>query len=169
MAKELKVTGMFLFAYALLVSFKVVLPCLANQRSLSLSVATIIIQCHFFSVSLSFTIIITHIHHHSLSPLIIITRYHHNSLPPTIVISHQYLPSSSPSSPSHTYYFLSTLMTDVTGNLPPSIRSLKFLIPAVILGRIKEGDVPKGLENFLCEYSPDILLPMSFMSQGPPE
>jgi dehydrogenase/reductase SDR family member 1 len=62
-------------------------------------------------------------------------------------------------------------VVDTTGLNPPSIRSLKFLIPAVVLGRVKGLDKQqvKALEDFLCKYSPDVLLPMSFMSGGAPD
>jgi hypothetical protein len=44
---------------------------------------------------------------------------------------------------------------------------LKFLIPAVVLGKMKNPD-PK-LEQFLLNNVPDILLPMSFMEGGAPD
>ena len=55
---------------------------------------------------------------------------------------------------------------DVDGSLPPSIRSLCFLIPSVVLGRAK--DTPAVLRDLLVRLSPDILLPMSMMGGGPP-
>ena len=57
-------------------------------------------------------------------------------------------------------------VVDVNGNLPPSIRSTKFLIPGLLLGKLK--DAPKALEEALVKYSPDILLPMSVMAGGTP-
>jgi dehydrogenase/reductase SDR family protein 1 len=57
-------------------------------------------------------------------------------------------------------------VVDINGSTPPSIRSLKFLAPAVILGRMEEKK--PALEKFLKRWTPDILLPMSFMAGGPP-
>jgi len=58
-------------------------------------------------------------------------------------------------------------VTDVLGTLPPSIRSLRFLIPAVVLGRMNEQD-RVGLEQTLLRWVPDIYVPMSLMAGGPP-
>ena len=59
-------------------------------------------------------------------------------------------------------------VNDIDGFIKPSIRSLKFLIPSVVLGSIKnEDEVPEWLRSFLMKI-PDILLPMSFMQGGAP-
>jgi hypothetical protein len=55
----------------------------------------------------------------------------------------------------------------VLGSLPPSIRSLRFLIPAVVLGRMREQD-RAGLEQTLMRWVPDLYVPMSLMAGGPP-
>ena len=57
-------------------------------------------------------------------------------------------------------------VVDVNGNLPPSIRSTKFLIPGLLLAKLT--DAPKALEESLVKYSPDFLLPMSMMAGGAP-
>ena len=57
---------------------------------------------------------------------------------------------------------------DITGYRPPSIRSTKFLIPGVILGKYKEK-LPKFIQQAILKYSPDILLSFSFMAGGTPE
>lgn len=57
---------------------------------------------------------------------------------------------------------------DINGNIPPSIRSTRFLIPGVILGKYKNS-LPAPVSNFLLKYSPDILLPFSFMAGGAPD
>jgi NAD(P)-dependent dehydrogenase (short-subunit alcohol dehydrogenase family) len=57
-------------------------------------------------------------------------------------------------------------VTDLQGNLPPSIRSVKFLLPSLILNNFKTP--PQYLEDFLVKYTPDILLPMFIMQGGPP-
>lgn len=56
---------------------------------------------------------------------------------------------------------------DLSGDIPPSIRSLRFLIPSLILNAFDKP--PDGLEDFLVKYVPDILMPMSLMSGGPPK
>jgi dehydrogenase/reductase SDR family protein 1 len=56
---------------------------------------------------------------------------------------------------------------DESGRTPPSIRSLKFLLPSVLLGRMRSYS--PQLENLLVSLSPDILLPMSLMAGGPPQ
>lgn len=62
-------------------------------------------------------------------------------------------------------------IVDRDGGSPPSIRSLRFLLPAVILGRMgrekREGDA-KGFRNWLVRSAPDILLPMAIMAGGAP-
>ena len=55
---------------------------------------------------------------------------------------------------------------DEDGSLPPSIRSLRFLIPSLVLGRAPE--TPAFLRDLLEKFSPDFLLPMSMMGGGPP-
>jgi len=58
-------------------------------------------------------------------------------------------------------------VTDVTGLTPPSIRSLKFLIPAVAIGRYGKG-MSEQTKRWLVENTPDILLPFSVMAGGSP-
>jgi len=58
-------------------------------------------------------------------------------------------------------------VTDVTGNIPPSIRSLKFLVPSIVLNQFEVPSV--WLEDLLMQLVPDVLLPMSFMAGGPPK
>eukprot|EP01041_Mallomonas_annulata_P005391 gene5391-10780_t len=55
---------------------------------------------------------------------------------------------------------------DINGNIPPSIRSLRFLLPSVVLNNFEK--VPVALEDFLMKFTPDILLPMALMAGGPP-
>jgi dehydrogenase/reductase SDR family member 1 len=50
---------------------------------------------------------------------------------------------------------------------PPSIRSLKYLIPALVLSK-RSREERKWLEDIICTLSPDILLPMSAMGSSPP-
>jgi len=57
-------------------------------------------------------------------------------------------------------------ITDINGGIPPSLRSLKFLLPSLILNNFHVP--PKQLEELLVKICPDVLLPMSFMSGGPP-
>ena len=58
---------------------------------------------------------------------------------------------------------------DVSNTLPPSIRSLKFLIPSITLNAIeKTAPLPNLIRDFLISISPDILLPMSLMRGGAP-
>lgn len=54
-----------------------------------------------------------------------------------------------------------------TNIIPPSIRSLKFLMPAVLLKGKKPTDV-RQIEDFLVNNVPDALLPMSIMASGSP-
>jgi len=60
-------------------------------------------------------------------------------------------------------------VVDIGGNRPPSIRSLKWLLPSLLL----HSNWGKSLDNktrcFIIENSPDILLPMSLMAGGPPD
>jgi len=58
-------------------------------------------------------------------------------------------------------------VVDLSGLLPPSIRSLRFLIPAVVLGRMSDED-RAGLEQTLIRWVPDVYVPMSLMAGGPP-
>jgi hypothetical protein len=58
-------------------------------------------------------------------------------------------------------------VVDVSGGVPPSVRSVKFLLPAVVLGRMQSPS--KQLADLLYKLSPDVLLPMAFMAGGPPE
>ena len=58
-------------------------------------------------------------------------------------------------------------VTDMDGNLPPSIRSLRFLIPSVLFAQFPTPP-SKELEELVVRLCPDVLLPMSFMSGGPP-
>ena len=57
---------------------------------------------------------------------------------------------------------------DINGFTPPSIRSLKFLIPSLILAQFTPDEIPSGLEENLIRFTPDWLLPMSFMEGGSP-
>jgi hypothetical protein len=64
----------------------------------------------------------------------------------------------------------------VSNEIPPSIRSVKFLLPSLVLGALPsddgnesgEGVKRKLLEDFLIALSPDVLLPMSVMAGGAP-
>lgn len=58
-------------------------------------------------------------------------------------------------------------VVDVDGNLPPSIRSMKFLIPGLVLAKVKNAS--KEFEAALVKFAPDILLPMSVMEGGAPD
>lgn len=58
-------------------------------------------------------------------------------------------------------------VNDVNGKRAPSIRSLKFLIPALVLAKWK--DAGPDMESRLVDFSPDILLPMAFMADGAPD
>ena len=77
-----------------------------------------------------------------------------------------------------------SIVDPVSLTIPPSIRSLKFLIPSLALGYMenrRENDSNNNLglkwnhwyqrekwEKFLIESVPDVLLPMSFMAEGAP-
>jgi dehydrogenase/reductase SDR family member 1 len=54
---------------------------------------------------------------------------------------------------------------DMNSSIPPSIRSLKFLIPSLVYGKIESRS---ALLKSVLNLVPDILLPMSFMEGGPP-
>ena len=56
-------------------------------------------------------------------------------------------------------------VTDINGSIPPSIRSLKFLIPSLVYGK---DDNPNPFIKTLLGLVPDVLLPMSLMEGGPP-
>ncbi len=58
-------------------------------------------------------------------------------------------------------------ITDINGNIPPSIRSARFLIPGVLLGKYKK-DIPENVSQWLLQHTPDILLPFSNMAGGAP-
>jgi dehydrogenase/reductase SDR family protein 1 len=57
--------------------------------------------------------------------------------------------------------------TDLDGTIPPSIRSLKFLLPNFVFPQI-EKESGKPVPSWLSDNVPDILLPWSVFSQGPP-
>ncbi|CAM9805137.1 unnamed protein product [Chrysoparadoxa australica] len=58
---------------------------------------------------------------------------------------------------------------DMNGSAPPSIRSLKFMIPAYVLPKIFVND-PERVSK-ISSYVPDLLLPMGFLrnSKPPPQ
>ena len=53
---------------------------------------------------------------------------------------------------------------------PPSIRSIKFLLPSIVLGKmnIKDKETKEKIEKILISLSPDILIPMKLMEGGTP-
>ncbi len=58
---------------------------------------------------------------------------------------------------------------DVNGNRPPSIRSLKYLLPNFVFPSIeKELEDGKEIPAWIKDNVPDILLPWSIFSSGPP-
>ena len=57
------------------------------------------------------------------------------------------------------------LIDPISGIIPPSIRSLKFLLPSIILAQIKNPQQRAALQDFIISCSPDILLPMSVMAE----
>ena len=58
---------------------------------------------------------------------------------------------------------------DVNGNRPPSIRSLKYLLPNFVFPSIeKELEDGKEIPAWIKDNVPDILLPWSTFSSGPP-
>lgn len=58
----------------------------------------------------------------------------------------------------------------VSQEIPPSIRSVKFLVPSLVLGSLSlSEDSRRWIEPLLISLSPDILLPMSLMAQGTPQ
>eukprot|EP00980_Cylindrotheca_fusiformis_P008939 scaffold1909_cov130-Cylindrotheca_fusiformis.AAC.6 len=58
--------------------------------------------------------------------------------------------------------------TDSNGKVPPSIRSLRYLLPNFVFPSI-ERESGKALPNWVKENIPDVLLPWSVFSSGPPE
>ena len=60
-------------------------------------------------------------------------------------------------------------VSDINGNTPPSIRSLKFLLPSIILGKRENTEASKKWESWLYRLTPDVLLPMSLMAGGTPK
>ena len=56
---------------------------------------------------------------------------------------------------------------DANGTIPPSIRSLKFLLPSVLIG--KYPYIPQFIKSMLMTAVPDVLLPMSVMADGAPQ
>lgn len=59
--------------------------------------------------------------------------------------------------------------TDVDGNIPPSIRSLKYLLPNFVFPLIeKEMEEGKEIPAWVKDNIPDVLLPWSTFSSGPP-
>ena len=63
-------------------------------------------------------------------------------------------------------------VVDVSGMQPPSIRSLRSLIPAIVLGKMgatsRESEQGRSIESLLTSWTPDFLIPMSLMSGGAP-
>ena len=57
--------------------------------------------------------------------------------------------------------------TDIDGSLPPSIRSLKFILPSFVFPQI-ESESGAPLPSWVKENVPDFLLPWSVFSSGPP-
>mmetsp|Transcript_27889 Transcript_27889/g.81920 ORF Transcript_27889/g.81920 Transcript_27889/m.81920 type:complete len:470 (-) Transcript_27889:199-1608(-) len=57
--------------------------------------------------------------------------------------------------------------TDVDGSTPPSIRSLKFILPGFVFPQI-EKESGKPLPSFITDNIPDYLLPWSVFEGGPP-
>jgi len=55
-----------------------------------------------------------------------------------------------------------------SGIIPPSIRSLKFLIPSVLLANIDKDKRP-AIQEQIISWSPDILLPMFVMAEPRPK
>ena len=57
--------------------------------------------------------------------------------------------------------------TDVDGSIPPSIRSLKYLLPNFVLPQV-EKEAGKPVPDWFKDNVPDVLLPWSVFSSGPP-
>ena len=57
--------------------------------------------------------------------------------------------------------------TDIDGSLPPSIRSLKFILPSFVFPQI-ESESGAPLPSWVKDNVPDFLLPWSVFSSGPP-
>ena len=58
--------------------------------------------------------------------------------------------------------------TDVDGTQPPSIRSLQYLLPNFVFPQIEKESGGKPLPDWIKNNVPDILLPWSTFSSGPP-
>lgn len=58
--------------------------------------------------------------------------------------------------------------TDVDGSTPPSIRSLKYLLPNFVFPSI-EKEAGKPVPQWIKQNVPDTMLPWSVFSSGPPE
>ena len=58
--------------------------------------------------------------------------------------------------------------TEADGTLPPSIRSLQYLLPNFVFPQI-ERESGQQLPAFVRENVPDWLLPWSVFTEGPPE
>ena len=56
------------------------------------------------------------------------------------------------------------LIDPVSLIIPPSIRSLKFLLPYIILSKLNQSQ-RKMFQDIVISCSPDILLPMSIMAE----
>ena len=56
---------------------------------------------------------------------------------------------------------------EADGSVPPSIRSLKYLAPNFVFPQI-EKESGKPVPDWLRENVPDLLLPWSVFSAGPP-
>ena len=57
--------------------------------------------------------------------------------------------------------------TDLDGRMPPSIRSLKFILPSFVFPQI-EKESGSAVPRWISENVPDYLLPWSVFSGGPP-
>jgi len=57
--------------------------------------------------------------------------------------------------------------TDEEGRLPPSIRSLRFILPNFVFPKI-EKESGSSLPSWITDNVPDYLLPWSTFSGGPP-
>jgi hypothetical protein len=57
---------------------------------------------------------------------------------------------------------------DIGGLQPPSIRSLRFLIPSLVMAQFSDKTKAQNLKTFLMNTVPDFLLPMELMKGGAP-
>ena len=57
--------------------------------------------------------------------------------------------------------------TEVDGSLPTSIRSLKYLLPNFVFPQV-ERESGKPVPDWVRNNVPDVLLPWSVFSSGPP-